>query len=259
MWLTTTLGFFSAVCAREGDGKLSRAVDPDRIMVRAREVAHLENLRERFPRQMKDAEVYVSKGTDYPARVFLPKKTWAGMVRALVEDVDYDNFKSAVGREKKTEPEYVSALHRVWSVFREFQSTLLRKETAAKLRTLTRTGTLPFKRGVVKLAPGETPASHDAMIEAVQVHEDEEAAILSVRVGVGDDDAIPVALLVGGLHTPEWEGDDGALLSDLGAWGIVGDIEEARVRVDRLPWGSIDSQLHELPVFDLDSDCLYED
>src|SRR5436305_641101 len=34
MWIFTKHGFFSAVCAREGDGSHGRPVDPDRIMVR---------------------------------------------------------------------------------------------------------------------------------------------------------------------------------------------------------------------------------
>ena len=35
MWIFTKHGFFSAVCARQGDGKHGQPVDPDRIMVRA--------------------------------------------------------------------------------------------------------------------------------------------------------------------------------------------------------------------------------
>jgi len=33
MWIFTRHGFFSAVCARQGDGKHGQPVDPDRIMV----------------------------------------------------------------------------------------------------------------------------------------------------------------------------------------------------------------------------------
>ena len=36
MWLFTKHGFFSAVCARQGNGKHGQHVDPRRIMVRAR-------------------------------------------------------------------------------------------------------------------------------------------------------------------------------------------------------------------------------
>jgi len=36
MWLFTKHGFFSAVCARQGNGEHGQPVDPGRIMVRAR-------------------------------------------------------------------------------------------------------------------------------------------------------------------------------------------------------------------------------
>lgn len=38
MWLFTRYGFFSVVCARQGDGSHVMPVDPDRMMVRARVV-----------------------------------------------------------------------------------------------------------------------------------------------------------------------------------------------------------------------------
>ena len=49
MWIFTKYGFYSAVCARQGDGKKHQPVDPDRIMVRARARQHLDNLVARFP------------------------------------------------------------------------------------------------------------------------------------------------------------------------------------------------------------------
>jgi hypothetical protein len=48
MWLFTKYGFYSAVCARQGDGSHGQPVDPNRIMVRARMRQHLEALKERF-------------------------------------------------------------------------------------------------------------------------------------------------------------------------------------------------------------------
>jgi len=35
MWILTIYGFFSAVCARHGNGKHAQRVEPIRIMVRA--------------------------------------------------------------------------------------------------------------------------------------------------------------------------------------------------------------------------------
>ena len=47
MWLFTKHGFYSAVCARQGEGGHGQPVNPDRIMVRARVHSHLEALNPR--------------------------------------------------------------------------------------------------------------------------------------------------------------------------------------------------------------------
>jgi hypothetical protein len=65
MWLFTRYGFYSAVCARQGDGRKGRPVDPDRIMVRARLRSHLEALRNRFPDLLADCEILETADTDY--------------------------------------------------------------------------------------------------------------------------------------------------------------------------------------------------
>jgi len=63
MWVFTKHGFFSAVCARQGDGTYGQPVDQDRIMVRARVRGHLEAPKgtlspparpERYPRVGRD-------------------------------------------------------------------------------------------------------------------------------------------------------------------------------------------------------------
>ena len=48
MWIFSKHGFFSAVCARQGDGGHSQPVDPVRLMVRARVRSHLEALKSQF-------------------------------------------------------------------------------------------------------------------------------------------------------------------------------------------------------------------
>ena len=65
MWIFTRHGFFSAVCARQGDGKHGQPVDPDRIMVRARVRGHLESLKKRFANPLGECEIQKSIGTDY--------------------------------------------------------------------------------------------------------------------------------------------------------------------------------------------------
>jgi hypothetical protein len=122
MWLFTKYGFFSAACARHGDRRHGQAVDPDRIMVRARMREHLETLKSQFPEQLGDCEIQASAGTDYAFRLFVPKTTWVQVPSALAEDIDYDNFKSKVARHEGTAgADYEHALHDVWSVMHELQ------------------------------------------------------------------------------------------------------------------------------------------
>lgn len=65
MWLFTKYGFYSAVCARQGDGKHGQPINPDRIMVRARVSGHLEALKQRFGDLIGDCEVREFSTSDY--------------------------------------------------------------------------------------------------------------------------------------------------------------------------------------------------
>ena len=122
MWLFTKYGFFSAVCARQGDGGWNLPVDPDRIMVRARMGSHLEALKEQFPDLLTDCEVIETKSTDYAFRIFVPKPVWSEVVAGLVEEMDYDNFKSKVAEHQgDAGADYEHSLHRVWSVMYALQ------------------------------------------------------------------------------------------------------------------------------------------
>lgn len=121
MWIFTRYGFFSAVCARQGNGKYGQPVDPDRIMVRARMREHLESLKKRFP-ELLDGEIVDSAGTDYAYRLFIPRTVWAGVISALAEETDYDNFKSAVAHPQgRAGADYEDSLHEVWSVMHKLQ------------------------------------------------------------------------------------------------------------------------------------------
>jgi hypothetical protein len=115
MWIFSRYGFFSADCARQGQGEYGQPVDPDRIMVRARLRAHLENLQQRFPDLLGALEIQQFEGTDYAYRIFIGKTVWAQVMAALADDIDYDNFKSAVARHLGSEgAAYEHALHDVW-------------------------------------------------------------------------------------------------------------------------------------------------
>ena len=102
MWIFTKYGFFSAVCARSGNGKHGQPVDPERIMVRARLRSHLVALKERFDDLLGDCEIQESTGTDYAYRLFLQKSVWVRVLAGLAEETDYDNFKSEVAHHHTT-------------------------------------------------------------------------------------------------------------------------------------------------------------
>ena len=85
MWIFTKHGFFSAVCARLGNGKHNQPVDPDRIMVRGRLRIHLESLMKRFPDLLGECDIQESAGTDYAFRFFVPKTAWVRVLAGLGE------------------------------------------------------------------------------------------------------------------------------------------------------------------------------
>ena len=122
MWIFTKYGFYSAVCARQSDGRHGRPVDTQRIMVRSRVRKHLEALKERFAEQLGDCEVKEFAGTDYAYRIFTDKSVWSRVLEALSQEVDYDNFKSAVASyQGRMGVDYENALHDVWSVMNQLQ------------------------------------------------------------------------------------------------------------------------------------------
>lgn len=123
MWLFTKYGFYSAVCSRSGDGSLKQPVDPDKIMVRARVRAHLDNLKQAFPAELGACEVRESSTNDYRWRLFVAKPVWSQVVGALVMDVDYDNFKGKVHvvMPQDDRADYTGCLHSVWGCTHRMQ------------------------------------------------------------------------------------------------------------------------------------------
>ena len=123
MWIFTKYGFFSAVCARKGDGRSGQPVDTDRIMVRARNVDHLKSLKRRFPQTIGDSEILITGSADYGSRIFVARTEWSKIVAELAAETDYDNFKSEVSRTMGTsDSEYYGALHNVWDVLHRYQN-----------------------------------------------------------------------------------------------------------------------------------------
>lgn len=122
MWMFTTLGFFSATCARKAAGK--GALDPELIQVRARVRQHLVNLQAFLPDLLGHREILELSGTDYRYRLILPKKDWSAAVAALTNATAYGNFKNACNTKAAAVGDaYVHALHNVWSTMFALQQS----------------------------------------------------------------------------------------------------------------------------------------
>lgn len=122
MWLFTKYGFYSAVCARQGDGRPTQPVDPQRLMVRARVKSHLAALQQRFADLLGDTAIKEFPGSDYAYRIFVAKAVWSQVLTALNDELDYDNFKSEVTHfQGPPGAAYERSLHEVWSVMHRLQ------------------------------------------------------------------------------------------------------------------------------------------
>jgi hypothetical protein len=106
MWLFTTQGFYSVVAHRR---------DPEKLIVRARAREDLEALRGRIP----ELRVFSDRAADYRWRAVVTRAEWVAAVAELATELDYDNFKRAVGDRQGRERERL--YHRVWAALRELQ------------------------------------------------------------------------------------------------------------------------------------------
>jgi hypothetical protein len=120
MWLATRYGFYSIACARKNGGR-SNKLDPNLLMVRARQERHLENLRQRFPTLAK-YDIKSNAGTDYAYRLIVPKTVWAGIVAELVQEQTWANFKDEAARFLGNDyNDYHAVLHQVWAIMYDLQ------------------------------------------------------------------------------------------------------------------------------------------
>ncbi len=106
MWLLTTEGFYSVVAHRR---------DANKLIVRGRAREDLEALREQIP----ELRVFSDPDADYRWRAVVTRAEWVVAVAQLADEIDYDNFKSAVGARQGRERERL--YHRVWVALRELQ------------------------------------------------------------------------------------------------------------------------------------------
>jgi hypothetical protein len=110
MWIFSQYGFFSFVCPRKPDGK----IDSKKVVIRARSESHLQDLQSRFP-ELADRRIITTPDGDYAYRLFVSKRRWALIVREMVQEVDWDNFrKAADAYQGAAGRHYIEAIHDVW-------------------------------------------------------------------------------------------------------------------------------------------------
>src|SRR4051812_279954 len=107
MWMLTTIGFFSVVADRD---------HPDRLLVRARVRADLEELRDRY---VPDLEIVEGAGTDYRYRASVARTEFEPAAARLAADIDYPNFKNAVADRQGHARAHVYS--DVWEALHELQ------------------------------------------------------------------------------------------------------------------------------------------
>lgn len=103
MWIITTFGFFSIV-------EKPRDRERGTLTVRSRSRQDLEDLKRTYLPELGD--VVESTSADYRFRAQAARRAVVDAIARAVADIDYDNFKAAVGRAQGQARERV--YHRVW-------------------------------------------------------------------------------------------------------------------------------------------------
>lgn len=134
MWIISEQGFYSAVQHRD---------DPTLLMIRARSLGDLTELQalDSVVEAVAHAQQSVSSDgvgsddfteprytpdADYPWRMTMPADVFGAAVAEMVLEIDYDNFKSRVGRVNRERAHTYSSL---WSKLHDIE-----REVSAKVR-----------------------------------------------------------------------------------------------------------------------------
>lgn len=98
MWLFTKTGFVSIV-EKAGDHEAQT------VTVRSRDLESLEVMREDiyklYEYELGEAEITKNAGTDYTYRMVITKEELRRYMVAIVDGIDYDNFKSEIVPNRK--------------------------------------------------------------------------------------------------------------------------------------------------------------
>lgn len=119
MWIMSVYGFFS-IASADKPGTL-KGIDLDTVMVRARSRGHLENLRTRFD-HLAPYKIVEIANRDYGFRMIMPKEDWVKALDEMAREQEWSNFKDECHKNRiEVGNEYISCLHRVWSVMLSLQ------------------------------------------------------------------------------------------------------------------------------------------
>lgn len=120
MWIATKYGFFSI--AHGTKEALGHEIDPEVIMIRARDRAHLESLLRKFWVEPYP-EIRESLNTDYPFRVITNNEKLVDVMTKFSTDLDYTNFKNAAHENLPEDVAYQNFLSDTWVNGFRMQST----------------------------------------------------------------------------------------------------------------------------------------
>jgi hypothetical protein len=183
MWLITIDGFYSVVVHRDNPANWK--------LVRARAKKDLVKLLARIDLAYSDdseahGNIREVRPSDYEFRVWVRSDVMAQMMYDMVDEIDYDNFKSAVGRiDSERSHVYMSvwsALHgvgRKWTGYsRAFGSSQLihGKSSMGDLKSLSGMDTLPFveesiaRRGYSRSGDGANDVPSEDDIDEMLKH-----------------------------------------------------------------------------------------
>lgn len=123
MWIFTEFGFLSVVQDER---------DPLRLLVRARCEADLQSfVRTMEPTAGEPLEPAHTPDADYAYRVSISRQAFARYMRAVVEAIDYPNFKGRV-HERDPDPLRTDAYFSTWQAMRRLQQRSALRELASE-------------------------------------------------------------------------------------------------------------------------------
>lgn len=107
MWIMTKFGLFSIVQNND---------NPQTLLIRARAREHLTELMEATHKSgVRARKITTTPERDYPFRIVVNRREFAGMLTRLAGAITYGNFKGETDRYRGFDW-YARALHSVWAV-----------------------------------------------------------------------------------------------------------------------------------------------